>query len=117
VSKLLKSKIVALGLVAVMSLGVLSGCSKPAEEAAAAPTPEETATAVPAEPVEEAPALEGAVIIDGSGTVYPLMANIAEDYMVKLVAQVRRQALKNSFQVKRISLMHQERLRIRKLHN
>lgn len=26
--------------------------------------------------------LEGAVIIDGSGTVYPLMANIAEEYMV-----------------------------------
>lgn len=26
--------------------------------------------------------LEGAVIVDGSGTVYPLMANIAEEYMV-----------------------------------
>ena len=37
---------------------------------------------------EEAPAdggtgseLEGAVIVDGSGTVYPLMAHIAEEYM------------------------------------
>ncbi|MFA7412436.1 MAG: PstS family phosphate ABC transporter substrate-binding protein [Tissierellaceae bacterium] len=27
--------------------------------------------------------LEGAVIVDGSGTVYPLMANIAEEYMTK----------------------------------
>lgn len=27
-------------------------------------------------------ALEGAVIVDGSGTVYPLMAHIAEEYMV-----------------------------------
>lgn len=33
------------------------------------------------EPSEEG-ALEGAVIIDGSGTVYPLMAHIAEEYMV-----------------------------------
>ncbi len=30
---------------------------------------------------EETPELEGAVIIDGSGTVYPLMAAIAEKYM------------------------------------
>lgn len=79
-SKLLKSKIVALGLVAVLSLGILAGCSAPAEEAAAntsKPAKEEVA-----EKVEEAPALEGTVIVDGSGTVYPLMANIAEEYMV-----------------------------------
>jgi len=31
---------------------------------------------------EEMAELEGDVIIDGSGTVYPLMANIAEEYMV-----------------------------------
>jgi phosphate transport system substrate-binding protein len=35
------------------------------------------------EPGEDASgeALEGAVIVDGSGTVYPLMAHIAEEYM------------------------------------
>ena len=26
--------------------------------------------------------LEGSVVIDGSGTVYPLMARIAEEYMI-----------------------------------
>ncbi|MBF7097087.1 PstS family phosphate ABC transporter substrate-binding protein [Alkalibacter mobilis] len=31
---------------------------------------------------DSADALTGAVIVDGSGTVYPLMANIAENYMV-----------------------------------
>ncbi len=77
-SKLLKSKIVALGLVAVMSLGLLAGCGAPAEEA----TPATTQADETVEAVEEATNLEGAVIIDGSGTVYPLMANIAEDYMV-----------------------------------
>lgn len=80
-SKLLKSKIVALGLVAVLSLGVLAGCSSPAEEAAASPS-EPAKEETPAEKIEEAPALEGTVIVDGSGTVYPLMANIAEEYMV-----------------------------------
>src|SRR4051794_7979862 len=30
----------------------------------------------------EATALEGSVVIDGSGTVYPLMAKIAEEYML-----------------------------------
>ena len=29
------------------------------------------------------PKLEGKVIVDGSGTVYPLMAHIAEEYMTK----------------------------------
>lgn len=32
--------------------------------------------------------LEGAVIIDGSGTVYPLMANIAENYMTEKESNV-----------------------------
>jgi len=32
--------------------------------------------------------LEGAVIVDGSGTVYPLMANIAEEYMTNEAAGV-----------------------------
>ncbi len=42
-------------------------------------TETKTAEEVVAEEVVE---LEGAVIVDGSGTVYPLMANIAEEYMV-----------------------------------
>ena len=77
-SKLLKSKIMALGLISVMSLGLLAGCGAPAGDT----TPVATQADETVEAVEEATTLEGAVIIDGSGTVYPLMANIAEDYMV-----------------------------------
>lgn len=64
--------------VLVLSLMVVAvGCSssssdsEPAEET----TTEETTTE------EKAEALEGQVIVDGSGTVYPLMAHIAEEYM------------------------------------
>jgi len=34
-------------------------------------------------PVEEKVVLEGSVVVDGSGTVYPLMAYLAEDYMTE----------------------------------
>jgi len=68
----------ALGLISVMSLGLLAGCGAPAGDT----TPVATQADETVEAVEEATTLEGAVIIDGSGTVYPLMANIAEDYMV-----------------------------------
>jgi len=37
---------------------------------------------------EETAALEGPVIIDGSGTVYPLMAHIAEEYMTNVQPKV-----------------------------
>ncbi|GAU77657.1 PstS family phosphate ABC transporter substrate-binding protein [Fusibacter sp. 3D3] len=59
--------------------------------AAAAPTPAPAAAApAPAAPApaEEVSKLEGQVIVDGSGTVYPLMANIAEEYMVNVQPDV-----------------------------
>lgn len=37
---------------------------------------------------DDGAALEGAVIIDGSGTVYPLMAHIAEEYMTNVQSKV-----------------------------
>ncbi len=72
------SKFTIFGLILVLTMGVLAGCGAKAAEKAAEPA---EASAAEAEAPEE-PALEGAVIVDGSGTVYPLMANIAEDYMV-----------------------------------
>lgn len=39
-------------------------------------------------PAEEQVELEGAVIVDGSGTVYPLMAHIAEEYMTNVQENV-----------------------------
>ena len=65
-------------------LGLVSSVAVVAMLAACGTTPaEETPSGNGEEPTSEAPAeeLEGTVIIDGSGTVYPLMAHIAENYM------------------------------------
>lgn len=54
-------------------------------------TPATTPAPAPEAPAAEEPAAEklsGAVIVDGSGTVYPLMAAIAEDYMVNKQSDV-----------------------------
>ncbi|MFZ5352658.1 MAG: PstS family phosphate ABC transporter substrate-binding protein [Bacillota bacterium] len=67
-----KIKLVAIILAFVLSAGVLAGCGQASEPST---TPEATPTQA------AAAKLEGKVIIDGSGTVYPLMANIAEEYM------------------------------------
>ena len=50
--------------------------------AMAACSTEQTPAATSEVAAEETMALEGTVIVDGSGTVYPLMAYIAEEYMV-----------------------------------
>ncbi|PKM53769.1 MAG: phosphate ABC transporter phosphate-binding protein [Firmicutes bacterium HGW-Firmicutes-5] len=75
-------KLLALLLVGVltMSLAACGSTEEPAAETTEVATETEAAEAemTEAEEVE----LEGAVIVDGSGTVYPLMANIAEEYMV-----------------------------------
>jgi phosphate transport system substrate-binding protein len=64
-----------LGLVSSLALvSVLAGCG-----ATAAPTKAPSATEAK---------LSGAVIVDGSGTVYPLMANIAENYMTDVQDEV-----------------------------
>src|SRR6056297_2277900 len=65
---MLKRRLVPILLVLVLLMTAAVGCSQPAEE--------------PAESEEPAEELSGQVIVDGSGTVYPLMAHIAEEYMV-----------------------------------
>ncbi len=83
-----------LGVLMLVSMLMLSltACGSKAEAtpaaAAPAPTQENTQTEAQAAPAEEVTKLEGQVIIDGSGTVYPLMANIAEDYMVNVQPDV-----------------------------
>ena len=65
-------------LLLVLSLAVtMAGCGQTSE------TPEKPAQEEPT--VEQ---LSGTVIIDGSGTVYPLMAHIAEEYMTKVQPKV-----------------------------
>ncbi|WP_430883437.1 PstS family phosphate ABC transporter substrate-binding protein [Fusibacter sp. JL216-2] len=77
----LTSKFMIFGLILVLAMGALAGCAGGAEEAESAGAPAETTEGTTGE-VQEATTLEGAVIVDGSGTVYPLMAHIAEEYMV-----------------------------------
>jgi phosphate transport system substrate-binding protein len=72
-------------------LGLVSSLAVVAMLAACGTTPaEETPTDNGEEPATETPAeeLEGSVIVDGSGTVYPLMANIAENYMTEVQPSV-----------------------------
>ncbi len=75
------SKMMIFGLILVMAMGVMVGCGSQAEEPAAS-TPVNNEATKEAKAEEKEMKLEGAVIVDGSGTVYPLMAHIAEEYMV-----------------------------------
>lgn len=72
-------KIIALVLMVTMVL-TLAACSN--DEATVEGTTTEASPDTNTSNEEEVVALEGSVIVDGSGTVYPLMANIAEEYMV-----------------------------------
>lgn len=70
-------------LILTLMLTMTACGSKAEDETASANTEtkkEETKTEEPAQPKEDK--LSGQVIIDGSGTVYPLMAHLAEEYMV-----------------------------------
>ncbi|MBN2795781.1 MAG: PstS family phosphate ABC transporter substrate-binding protein [Clostridia bacterium] len=62
-----KNKIVVMTLILGLVLFAFAGCSNDSSNNTGSTSADN--------------ALEGAVIIDGSGTVYPLMANIAEAYM------------------------------------
>ena len=72
---------VMLILVLATSMIALTGCQKET------PSESETTKAATTAATTEAK-LEGKVIIDGSGTVYPLMANIAEEYMTNVQPDV-----------------------------
>src|SRR6056297_2648734 len=68
---MLKKKLFPFLLVFVLILTVALGCSQEAEQPAEEPAGD-----------GEGNGLSGQVIVDGSGTVHPLMAHIAEEYMV-----------------------------------
>ncbi|QTD39773.1 PstS family phosphate ABC transporter substrate-binding protein [Sporosarcina sp. Te-1] len=57
------------------------GTDKDKEEESSSSDNNSSAEATGKEDQEKAATLEGSVVIDGSGTVYPLMARIAEEYM------------------------------------
>jgi phosphate transport system substrate-binding protein len=92
----MKRKTAILALVLALILG-LSACGTTAP-AASSSAPAASSEAAPAASVEATPEatpepvmeekLGGDVIVDGSGTVYPLMANIAEEYMTNVQPDV-----------------------------
>ena len=71
-------KIISLLMVMTMVFA-LAACGSKEEPATETPASNGGATE---EAAAEEMTLEGAVVVDGSGTVYPLMAHIAEEYMV-----------------------------------
>ncbi|WP_058307439.1 PstS family phosphate ABC transporter substrate-binding protein [Gracilibacillus massiliensis] len=87
-----KLKLLLLALVTILSIGLLAACGSDSEEGnneeANANETEETnesesdETSGEEENTEASEELEGNVVIDGSGTVYPLMAKLAEEYMI-----------------------------------
>ncbi|WP_018933862.1 PstS family phosphate ABC transporter substrate-binding protein [Gracilibacillus lacisalsi] len=87
-----KFKIMLLALIAVLTIGLLAACGSDSEEetdngeeANASETDdgaEETEDTSNEEETEASDELEGTVAIDGSGTVYPLMSRLAEEYML-----------------------------------
>ena len=79
-------KKIAIAVLAVSMLLSTAACASSATEGTAAGT-----TAAEATVAETAAELSGDVIIDGSGTVYPLMAAIAETYMVEVQPEVNVQ--------------------------
>ncbi|MGM0379500.1 MAG: PstS family phosphate ABC transporter substrate-binding protein, partial [Bacillota bacterium] len=75
--------------IVIASLMVVAfGCSSPADTSDTGSEEPAAESEEPAAESEEASAedtqkdLSGKVIVDGSGTVYPLMAHIGEEYMV-----------------------------------
>lgn len=92
--KSLPKSILLIVLALAMSVAMLAGCQSNTDNESQASTTQDEATApeTTAEeattPEDTATKLEGKVIIDGSGTVYPLMANIAEEYMTNVQPNV-----------------------------
>lgn len=69
-------KFLGLGIIVILVIGFLSACDS-AENVTEAKDETNEATSE-----SSTKHLEGSVVIDGSGTVYPLMARIAEEYML-----------------------------------
>ncbi|WHH61217.1 PstS family phosphate ABC transporter substrate-binding protein [Petroclostridium sp. X23] len=80
-------KVVSVILVGVLLVAGFAGCAGTASKEEA-PKTEAPKTEAPKAEEPKAAKLEGKVIIDGSGTVYPLMANIAEEYMTNVQPNV-----------------------------
>ena len=81
-------KVIGVLILVVMMMVTMTACGAASGEKETAT--DNTSVTSETEKVEETTeaALEGAVIVDGSGTVYPLMAHIAEEYMTTVQSGV-----------------------------
>jgi len=77
----MNKKFLALLMISVLALTTLTACGSTATTTTAATTAGNTTAGTTAATTTAAAKLSGSVIVDGSGTVYPLMAHIAESYM------------------------------------
>ena len=77
-----KALILILSALMLLTMVACSTEEAPAATETAATETAATETSTTEVATEEMVELEGSVIVDGSGTVYPLMAHIAEEYMV-----------------------------------
>lgn len=84
-------KKLAVALLAVSMLVSTAACASSASTTAATTAGAAATTAAETTAAETVAELSGDVIIDGSGTVYPLMAAIAETYMVEVQPEVNVQ--------------------------
>lgn len=75
-----------LALTVALSMSVFTGCGKEDQTDSQNSTKGDTTAQTSTAPTKTE--LKGKVIIDGSGTVYPLMANIAEEYMTNVQPNV-----------------------------
>lgn len=82
-----KWKLMLLAILTIFTVGFLAACGSDSEESSN--ENEETTTESENNESEEADGeLEGSVVIDGSGTVYPLMSRLAVEYMDKVQPNV-----------------------------
>lgn len=83
-----KIKLVGFALLLILSIGLLAACgsdesgAEETEDTNAEETEDTNAEETDEGTEDESAELEGSVVVDGSGTVFPLMARIAEEYML-----------------------------------
>ena len=79
-------KLMMLAILTIFTVGILAACGSDSEESSNNDEEkEETNSDNGNEESEDADGeLEGSVVIDGSGTVYPLMSRLADHYMSEI---------------------------------
>ena len=81
-------KVIGMLMLVLTMVFTATACGATKEETTEATTVATTAQGETQATTEAMAKLDGQVIVDGSGTVYPLMAHIAEEYMTSVQPEV-----------------------------